>query len=139
MKVRVHGRTKHYRTVSFDVRTNEVVLVEQRRLPHAFELTCTGTYKQTARAIANMTVRGAGAIGATAAYGLAQGVRAFTGKTEVAFARQVERVYRTLADARPTAVDLVNAMNDVLAVMTGGNTIAARQRLALQAATKFAD
>ena len=139
MKVRVHGRTKHYRTVSFDIRTNEVVLVEQRRLPHAFELTCTGTYKQTARAIANMTVRGAGAIGAAAAYGLAQGVRAFTGKTEAAFARQVERVYRTLADARPTAVDLVNAMNDVLAVMTGGNTIAARQRLALQAATKFAD
>ncbi|SVC43357.1 uncharacterized protein METZ01_LOCUS296211 [marine metagenome] len=43
MKVRVHGRTKHYRTVSFDVRTNEVVLVEQRRLPHAFELPCTGT------------------------------------------------------------------------------------------------
>ena len=57
MKVRVHGRTKHYRTVSFDIRTNEVVLIEQRRLPHAFELTRTGTYKQTARAIANMTLR----------------------------------------------------------------------------------
>jgi len=63
MKVRVHGRAKHFRTVSFDSRTNEVVLIEQRRLPHAFKLVRTRNFKQTARAITNMTVRGAGAIG----------------------------------------------------------------------------
>ena len=66
MKVRVKGRSRHYRTVSFDARRNEVVLIEQRKLPHAFELTRTKNFKQTARAINNMTVRGAGAIGATA-------------------------------------------------------------------------
>ncbi|HBU58296.1 MAG TPA: S-methyl-5-thioribose-1-phosphate isomerase, partial [Verrucomicrobiales bacterium] len=120
MRVRVHGRTKQFRTVSFDVRSNEVVLIEQRRLPHAFEFTRTTTYKQTARAITNMTVRGAGAIGATAAYGLAQGVRSFSGKTIGAFNRHVERVYQTLAGARPTAVDLVNAMNGVRASMIKG-------------------
>jgi S-methyl-5-thioribose-1-phosphate isomerase len=139
MKVRVHGRTKHFRTVSFDARTNEVVLIEQRRLPHAFELTRAATYIRTARAIAEMTVRGAGAIGATAGYGLAQGVRAFSGKTEAAFARQIERVYQTLAEARPTAVDLVNAMKDVLAAMNVGKSIVQKQDLALKAAKKFAD
>ncbi|MEE2715023.1 MAG: S-methyl-5-thioribose-1-phosphate isomerase [Verrucomicrobiota bacterium] len=139
MKVRVHGRAKHFRTVSFDDRANEVVLIEQRRLPHDFELTRTATHKQTARAIANMTVRGAGAIGATAAYGLAQGVRAFSGKTESAFARQIERVYEALAAARPTAVDLVNAMDDVLVAMDEGKSIMQKQRLALRAAKKFAD
>ncbi|SVE07609.1 uncharacterized protein METZ01_LOCUS460463, partial [marine metagenome] len=34
MKVRVKGRSRHYRTVSFDARQNEVVLIEQRKLPH---------------------------------------------------------------------------------------------------------
>ena len=139
MNVRVHGRSRHYRTVSFSARTNEVVLIEQRKLPHTFELTRTANYRQTARAITNMTVRGAGAIGATAAYGLAQGARAFTGKTEAAFARHLLRVYETLAAARPTAVDLVNALNEVRAAMATGKTIAQKQKLALFAAQQFAD
>ena len=139
MKVRVHGRRRHYRTVDFDARTNEVVLIEQRKLPHHFELTRTRTVQQTARAITNMTVRGAGAIGATAAFGLAQAACAFTGKTEPAFARHLLRAYDTLAASRPTAVDLVNAMNKVRAAMNGDHTIAQQQRLALQAARQFAD
>ena len=139
MKVRVNNRTRHYRTVSFDARDNEVVLIEQRKLPHAFELTRTKNFKQTARAITNMTVRGAGAIGATGGYGLAQGARAFTGKTDAAFERHVQRVYQTLAAARPTAVDLVNALNDVRSAMDAGESIAQKQRLALKAAEKFAD
>ena len=139
MKVRVHGRWRHYRTVDFDARTNEVVLIEQRKLPHQFELTRTRTVQQTARAITNMTVRGAGAIGATAAFGLAQAARAFTGKTEPAFARHLQRAYETLAAARPTAVDLVNALNEVRAAMVGDHTVAQQQRLALKAARQFAD
>jgi len=139
MKVRVHGRRRHYRTVDFDARINEVVLIEQRKLPHQFELTRTRTVQQTARAITNMTVRGAGAIGATAAFGLAQAARAFTGKTEPAFARHLQRAYETLAAARPTAVDLVNALNEVRASMAGDHTVAQQQRLSLKAARQFAD
>ena len=139
MNVRVHGRSRHYRTVSFSERTNEVVLIEQRKLPHTFELTRTANYRQTAHAITNMTVRGAGAIGATAAYGLAQGAHVFTGKTEAAFARHLQRVYETLAATRPTAVDLVNALNEVRAAMVAGQTISQKQKLALQAAQQFAD
>jgi S-methyl-5-thioribose-1-phosphate isomerase len=139
MKVRVKGCFRHYRTVSFDARHNEVVLIEQRKLPHAFELTRTKTFRKTARAITNMTVRGAGAIGATAAYGLAQGARAFGGKTPAAFERHVQRVYAVLAAARPTAVDLVNALNDVREAMDAGKSVAQKQNLALKAAGKFAD
>ena len=49
MNVRVHGRSRHYRTVSFSARTNEVVLIEQRKLPHTFELTRTKNFKQTSK------------------------------------------------------------------------------------------
>ncbi|HEX9045706.1 MAG TPA: S-methyl-5-thioribose-1-phosphate isomerase, partial [Verrucomicrobiae bacterium] len=76
MNVTVHGRTEHFRTVTFDIRSNCVRLIEQRLLPHEFKVVATKNYRETARAITDMVVRGAGAIGATAAYGLAQGVRA---------------------------------------------------------------
>jgi S-methyl-5-thioribose-1-phosphate isomerase len=86
-----------------------------------------------------MVVRGAGAIGATAAYGLAQGARAFRGSGLRPFAAHVNTVYETLKDARPTAVDPVNAMNDVRAVMRHGKTVAEQQSLALAAAEEFAN
>jgi methylthioribose-1-phosphate isomerase len=86
-----------------------------------------------------MVVRGAGAIGATAAYGLAQGARSFRGKHMEKFAGHVETVYQTLAAARPTAVDPVNAMNDVRRAMSAGASVAAQQELALAAAEAFAD
>ena len=86
-----------------------------------------------------MIVRGAGAIGATAAYGLAQGARAFRGRSVEAFRRQVEVVYRTLKSARPTAVDPVNAMDQVRRAMDSGETVEERQALALAAAEEFAN
>jgi S-methyl-5-thioribose-1-phosphate isomerase len=85
-----------------------------------------------------MVVRGAGAIGATAAYGLAQGALAFRGHDLPKFRRQVEIVYQTLKTARPTAVDPVNAMNGVRAAMRHGKTVEEQQQLALAAAEEFA-
>src|SRR5688572_29861400 len=85
-----------------------------------------------------MIVRGAGAIGATAAYGLAQGVRAFKGRNLDAFEKHVARVFETLKDARPTAVDPVNAMRDLLRKMTSGKAVEDRQQIALDAAESFA-
>src|SRR6185295_7156804 len=131
MQVRIGSKRKSFRTVSFDVERNEVVLIEQRLLPHKFELFRCKDYKETARAITDMVVRGAGAIGATAAYGFAQGLRAFRGKNLNQFEAHVERVYKTLAEARPTAVDPVNAMNAIRALLVGGKTISEKQTIAL--------
>jgi len=139
MNVTVRGKTRHYRTVSFDTQGNAVLLIEQRLLPHKFEIIATRNFKETAAAIHDMIVRGAGAIGATAAYGLAQGARAFRGKTLVKFSQHVENVYQTLKTARPTAVDPVNAMNQVRAAMSRGETVAEQQALALAAAEEFAN
>ena len=138
MNVLVRGRRQSYRTVSFDAESNAVRLIEQRLLPHRFEVISTGDYGETAAAIRDMIVRRAGAIGATAAYGLAQGVRAFQGGISTASWRTSQRVYRTLEAARPTAVDPVNAMDEVLRAMTAGETVAEQQALALAAAEQFA-
>jgi methylthioribose-1-phosphate isomerase len=138
MNVRIGNRTQHFRTVTFNATTNRVVLIEQRLLPHEFKLIEIRDYRATARAITDMIVRGAGAIGATAAYGLAQGTRAFRGRDVKKFTAHVAQVFKTLKDARPTAVDPVNAMLDVLAEMRAGETVAEQQSLALAAAEEFA-
>jgi S-methyl-5-thioribose-1-phosphate isomerase len=139
MNVTVRSRTQHYRTVAFDHARNSVLLIEQRLLPHEFKIVATNNFRETARAITDMVVRGAGAIGATAAYGLAQGALAFRGNDLEKFARHVETVYQTLKAARPTAVDPVNAMNNVRMVMRAGQTVEEQQALALAAAEEFAN
>lgn len=139
MNVTLRGRTQHFRTVSFDANANSVRLIEQRLLPHEFKIVSTPNFRATADAITDMVVRGAGAIGATAAYGLAQGARAFRGGDLKKFATHVRLVFKTLADARPTAVDPVNAMNHVRREMARGKTVAERQSLALAAAEEFAN
>jgi S-methyl-5-thioribose-1-phosphate isomerase len=139
MNVTIRGRSRHYRTVAFDRARNSVLLVEQRLLPHEFKIVATKNYRETARAITDMIVRGAGAIGATAAYGLAQGALAFRGNDLKKFPRHVETVYQTLKAARPTAIDPVNAMNEVRAAMRAGQTVEEQQALALAAAEEFAN
>jgi S-methyl-5-thioribose-1-phosphate isomerase len=139
MNVTFKGRTEHFRTVTFDAKNNAVRLIEQRLLPHEFKIVGTKNFRETAAAIRDMVVRGAGAIGATAAYGLAQGALAFRGNDLKKFAAHVKQVFQTLASARPTAVDLVNAMNYVRRETALGETVAEQQALALAAAEEFAN
>ena len=79
-----------------------VVLLDQRRLPdEVVELRC-GSAAEVADAIRTMAVRGAPAIGVAAAYGLA--LAAERGE-------DLERAYEVLAASRPTAVNLVWALD----------------------------
>ena len=139
MNVTVQGRTRQHRTVTFDAGKNTVLLIEQRLLPHQFKIVATRDYRETAAAIRDMVVRGAGAIGATAAYGLAQGALAFRGKDLRRFGAQLRMVHAALLAARPTAVDPANAMQDVLRAIRHGKTVAEQQVLALAAAEEFAN
>ncbi len=138
MNVTIRGRVRHHRTVTFDGARNAVQLIEQRLLPHEFRIVATRDFRETAAAIHDMIVRGAPAIAATAAYGLAQGARAFRERGLRAFTRHLESVYETLQAVRPTAIDPVNAMDQVRARMQAGETVAERQALALAAAEDFA-
>ena len=139
MNVTIRGRARHFRTVTFDASENSVRLIDQRLLPHQFKIVRLADFRQTAHAIRDMVVRGAGAIGATAAYGLAQGARAFRGRDQTKFQGHLQGVYQTLKAARPTAVDPVNAMRQVLATLAAGETIEEQQALALAAAEEFAN
>ncbi len=139
MKVHQGNSARHYRTVTYDHPSHQVRLIEQRLLPHRFKVIGTRDYVATAQAITDMVVRGAGAIGATAAYGYAQGLAAFSGKNKRDFNRHEKAVFQTLANARPTAVDPVNAMRGIRAKLANAASIDSKQSLALELAEAFAD
>ena len=115
---------KNYRAVGMEGR--QVVVIDQRLLPHQFKLLRLRNHRETAEAIRNMTIRGAGTIGATAAYGLAQ---AFL---EDSSAEYIAKAYTTLVTTRPTAVDLKHALDRVL--VAAGNA-----RTAVAEANRIAD
>ncbi len=86
-----------------------VRLLDQRRLPQTVEYRLCRTYTEVAEAIRAMVVRGAPAIGVTAAMGVALGARAALrqGETGERLRASFDRVCDTLFQTRPTAVNLV--------------------------------
>src|SRR5216684_1835710 len=87
-----------------------VVILDQRRLP-AEEIRHTYTdYREVARAIREMVIRGAPAIGVAAAMGAALGVLHSSAKSVEALRAEFTEICDTLAKTRPTAVDLFWAL-----------------------------
>ncbi len=86
-------------------------LLEQRLLPFKEKWVKCQTVERVARAIEDMTVRGAPAIGITAAYGVAvAGVRSRTFFPAV-FKKEIEKSIARLRKTRPTAVNLFWALD----------------------------
>ncbi|OGS47310.1 MAG: S-methyl-5-thioribose-1-phosphate isomerase [Euryarchaeota archaeon RBG_16_67_27] len=111
MRVRVDGEVRDVRTVWLD--DGIVKLIDQRALPFEFRIHEARTVEEVAEAIEDMVVRGAPAIGATAAYGLA--LAAINGDDVKAAA---DRLRRT----RPTGHDLFHAIDVVLRGIRAGSS-----------------
>ena len=83
-----------------------VVMLDQRLLPGE-EISYTYTsYREVAKAIRDMVIRGAPAIGVAAAMGVALGVLHSSAKSVEALRAEFPEICDTLAKTRPTAVDL---------------------------------
>jgi methylthioribose-1-phosphate isomerase len=88
-----------------------VVMLDQRRLP-AEEVSYTYTdYREVAKAIREMVIRGAPAIGVAAAMGVAVGVQKSSATSVDALKSEFPEICGTLAKTRPTAVDLFWALD----------------------------
>jgi methylthioribose-1-phosphate isomerase len=88
-----------------------VRFIDQTRLPLEESYVLATSYEQVAEVIVTMVVRGAPAIGVSAAYGVALGVLR-TSRTSVAdFAPEFETICARLAATRPTAVNLFWAID----------------------------
>ncbi|MFN8624849.1 MAG: S-methyl-5-thioribose-1-phosphate isomerase [Candidatus Binatia bacterium] len=88
-------------------RNGTVVMIDQRLLPGQEVYRVCRDYREVARAIKDMVIRGAPAIGVAAAFGIALGMR----QTRRDVARGFERICETFAATRPTAVNLFWAID----------------------------
>ena len=85
-------------------------LLDQRKLPREETYVACATVEQVAAGIRDMVVRGAPAIGVTAAFGLVIGARAAKPADRAALDREIARLHDLLAATRPTAVNLFWAL-----------------------------
>ena len=88
-----------------------VRFIDQTKLPLEESYVLATTYEQVAEAIVAMVVRGAPAIGVSAAYGISLGTTSSKAKTPEEFAPEFEKICARLAATRPTAVNLFWAID----------------------------
>ena len=93
-----------------------VRFIDQTKLPLEESFVLATTYEQVAEIIVTMVVRGAPAIGVSAAYGIALGAMKTKAKSTQEFAPEFEKICARLAGTRPTAVNLFWAIDRMKAL-----------------------
>jgi methylthioribose-1-phosphate isomerase len=123
---------KEMRTIWVESDGAAIGIIDQTLLPHRFATARLATLDDAVRAIATMQVRGAPLIGAAAAYGLWLALRADASD------ENLERAYADLLAARPTAINLKWALDQMLAAVRNRRRVD-RLSAALKRANEIAD
>src|SRR3984885_8208610 len=93
-----------------------VRFIDQTKLPLEESYVLATDYEEVAEVIVTMVVRGAPAIGVSAAYGIALGAKNTKAKTAQEFAPEFDKISARLAGTRPTAVNLFWAIDRMKAL-----------------------
>jgi len=131
------------RTVFWE--NNELKMIDQRILPARFEVRSYRGHKEVALAITDMVVRGAPAIGAAAAFGLALAGYESASSSTSGLIADLQTAAAVLKSARPTAVNLAWAVDRILLSLSqrergwGEGDVDAMRQMVLNEAQKLAD
>jgi translation initiation factor eIF-2B subunit alpha/methylthioribose-1-phosphate isomerase len=112
MKVNVDGEVKD--VLALWREGSDVQMVDQRKLPHKFEVITLKDHKETANAIKVMVTRGAGSIGCAAGFGMAQAAMEAEDFPEEKFLEYLNKAAETIRQTRPTAENLFKAVDQCL-------------------------
>lgn len=93
---------------------NQLKLLDQTKLPGTIEYITCHDYRMVGEAIKRLSVRGAPAIGAAAAYGLVVGAQQIETADRKTFLEKLEAIAGELGATRPTAVNLRWALDRML-------------------------
>ena len=105
------------RSVFWDESTRQLKMIDQRCLPVELKIRSFDDHKDVAKAINDMTVRGAPAIGVAAAYAMALAGQNSKAPSYKEFRREMHQAGNDLVKARPTAVNLEWAVNKMLVLV----------------------
>jgi methylthioribose-1-phosphate isomerase len=126
-------KTELFRTVAW--RDGSVLLIDQTVLPERREVIAYSDWREVAEAIRSMVVRGAPAIGCTAALGMALGAQSLTETERQPFLARLDEIADVFRASRPTAVNLFWAVDRLtaLAAKTEGSAPAIQAALLTEA------
>lgn len=129
---------KPYRTVWLKPDEPHIVqIIDQRKLPWKFEVVDLRTVDEVARAIKDMWVRGAGCIAATAAYGM--WIASLEAMRDPDYKLATKLGARKLLQTRPTAVNLMWAIERQLAALSKARTDIQALEMTRETAEAIAD
>jgi methylthioribose-1-phosphate isomerase len=117
-------------------KNSTVVMIDQRILPAKEKYLVLRDYKAVAKAIKDMVVRGAPAIGVSAAMGFALGAIKVKSNDKKVLLRELKKITKVLAATRPTAVNLfwaLKKMNDFVEANAELTTEALKKALVKEA------
>lgn len=107
------------RTVYWDYQEHIVKMIDQRLLPESLEIVSIRNHEEIAKAISDMVIRGAPAIGAAAAFGLALAAKNSQKTSTHDLLIDLKNAGDFLKKARPTAVNLAWAVDRILIKLYG--------------------
>jgi methylthioribose-1-phosphate isomerase len=113
------NRSKDLLTVRWE--NNQVVMIDQTKLPAKLVYVRYRKYEDVARAIERLVVRGAPAIGVAAAFGMSLAAVSSKAKNKKTLIKDLKTAYARLRSTRPTAVNLVWALDQIMKVVYSKN------------------
>jgi len=120
--------------LSIEWTNKKLRIINQQKLPLEVDYLTLETIEDVYDAIVTLKVRGAPAIGITAAYGLARAARHYETNTLEEFYQHLEKDALYLGESRPTAVNLVWALDRLQRVAKDAATIQEAKELLLEEA-----
>ncbi|MCD6493004.1 MAG: S-methyl-5-thioribose-1-phosphate isomerase [Archaeoglobaceae archaeon] len=127
------------RTIFWDYDTSSVALIEQSLLPDEFKVIKCSTIEELADAIKRLAVRGAPALEAAGAYGIALAAHQIDCRDVEELKNFLRKAAKFLSSTRPTAVNLFYGIDRVLNAALKGKTVEEIKNIALSEAEKIAD
>ena len=120
------GKDENIFTVEYA--NSKLMLLDQTALPAVERYIECENWQRVAKAISDLEVRGAPAIGVTAAFGLVLAVKASSATTHKEILNELEGVAESLIATRPTAVNLAWAVQEVMEVARSSQTVEEMQQ-----------
>ena len=133
----VHMESDSLRTVRWD--NDKVVMIDQTRLPNELVFVTYTDYNQVADAIKNLVVRGAPAIGVSAAFGMALAALQSKANTRDDLLHDLNIARDVLISTRPTAVNLRWGLDKIKSVAESSSNVSDMKSNIIHVAKKMAD
>ena len=130
---------KFFESRSVEWRDGVVRLIDQNALPWELRYVECRSPEEVARAIRDMTVRGAPAIGVAAAMGVALAAYYSSAKDLEGLLKDVEEAARILSKARPTARNLFWAIERMTSAIKRAQSLEEAKEIAVKEAINMAD